>query len=97
VIGRTESLSRHHHRPQTAAGSTIRRRFCVRGERRPANLKEPIARLSESLWKPYREDASVVSECANPLNYWPEEEERPEGTGPLRYIAIRVRKRLGET
>ena len=30
------------------------------------------------------------------MNYWPEEEERPEGAGPLRYIAIRMRKRQGE-
>ncbi len=29
------------------------------------------------------------------LNYWPEED-RPEGAGPLRYIAIRVRKRQGQ-
>jgi len=60
------------------------------------NLKQHIARLSESLWKPYREDAGVIAECADLLNYWPEEEERPEGAGPLRYVAIRMRKRQGE-
>ena len=38
----------------------------------------------------------MVSECADLLNYWPEEEDRPEGAGPLRYIAIRMRKRQGE-
>ena len=60
------------------------------------NLKKHMVRLGESLWKPYREDAGMVSECADLLKYWPEDEERPEGTGPLRYIAIRMRKRQGE-
>jgi len=59
-------------------------------------LKKHILRLPDSLWKPYREDAEAVSECADVLNYWPEEEERPEGAGPLRYLAIRVRKRQQE-
>lgn len=59
-------------------------------------LKEHILRLHESQWKPYREDAEVIGECADLLNYWPEEEERPEGSGPLRYVAIRFHKRQGE-
>ena len=59
------------------------------------DLKKHILRLGDSLWKPYREDAETVLECADVLNYWPEEEDRPEGAGPLRYIAIRVRKRQG--
>jgi hypothetical protein len=64
--------------------------------RMTANLKKHIARLQERQWKPYREDAEAVSECADLLNYWPEEEDRPEGAGPLRYVAIRVRRRQGE-
>lgn len=60
------------------------------------NLKKHIVRLGDTLWKPYREDAGMISECADVLNYWPEEEERPEGSGPLRYVAIRMRKRQGE-
>jgi hypothetical protein len=60
------------------------------------SLKQHIGRIGESLWKPYREDADMVSECIDLLNYWPEEEDRPEGAGPLRYVAIRVRKRQGE-
>jgi hypothetical protein len=60
------------------------------------NLKKHIVRLGEDLWKPYREDVGMTSECADVLNYWPEEEERPEGAGPLRYIAIRMRRRQGE-
>jgi len=60
------------------------------------NLKKHIERLPESEWKAYREDAEAVRECADVLNYWPEEEDRPEGAGPLRYVAIRIRKRQGE-
>lgn len=60
------------------------------------NLKKHILRLSEALWKPYRDDAETQSECADLLNYWPEEEDRPDGAGPLRYIAIRMHKRQGE-
>ncbi len=56
------------------------------------NLKKHIVRLGEDLWKPYRENTGMTSGCAEVLNYWPEEEERPEGAGPLRYIAIRTRK-----
>lgn len=59
------------------------------------NLKKHIERLAAPQWKPYREDSEAVRECADVLNYWPEEEDRPEGAGPLRYIAIRVRKRQG--
>jgi Transposase DDE domain group 1 len=60
------------------------------------SLKQHIGRMSESAWKPYREDVETVSECLDLLNYWPEEEDRPEGAGPLRYVAIRVRRRQGE-
>jgi hypothetical protein len=60
------------------------------------NLKKHIERLPEPQWKSYREDSESVRECADVLNYWPEEEDRPEGAGPLRYIAIRVRKRQGQ-
>jgi hypothetical protein len=57
------------------------------------NLKKHIERLPEHQWKAYREDSEVVRECADVLNYWPEDEGRPEGAGALRYIAIRVSKR----
>lgn len=57
------------------------------------NLKKHIARLPEPQWKEYREDSETVLECADVLNYWPEDEGRPESAGPLRYVAIRVRKR----
>jgi hypothetical protein len=64
--------------------------------RMTATLKEHIGRLQERQWKSYREDAEVIGECADLLNYWPEEEERPEGAGPLRYVAIRFHNRQQE-
>ncbi len=58
-------------------------------------MKKHIRRIPNNLWKPYREDAEAASERADLLNYWPEED-RPEGAGPLRYVAIRIRKRQRE-
>jgi Transposase DDE domain group 1 len=65
--------------------------------RMTSGLKKHILRLSDSAWKPYRSDSQTESECADVFNYWywPEEEERPPGAGPLRYTAIRIRKRQG--
>ena len=60
------------------------------------NLKKHILRLPDSVWKPYRKDAEAESDCADVLNYWSEEENRPEGAGPVRYVAIRIRPRQGE-
>jgi hypothetical protein len=59
-------------------------------------LKKCILRLSSTVWKPYRQDSQTESECADVLNYWPEDEDRPDGAGPLRYTAIRIRPRQGE-
>jgi hypothetical protein len=53
------------------------------------NVKKHIVRLGENLWKPYREDSGVNHRVADVLNYWPEEEERPEGAGPLRPDGLR--------
>lgn len=60
------------------------------------NLKKHVARLPEEEWKSYREDSEALRECAEVRNYWPEDEDRPDGAGALRYVAIRVRKRQGE-
>lgn len=80
---------------QRREGPPGRIRFGI-SVRMTANLKKHIVRLPDHLWKPYREDAEAESECADLLNYWPEEEDRPEGAPPLRYVAIRVRRRQGE-
>jgi len=64
--------------------------------RMTATLKKHILRLSSDVWKPYRSDRETEAECADILNYWPEDEDRPEGASPLRYVAIRIHKRQGE-
>lgn len=69
-------------------------RFAI-SARMQAPLKQHILRLPHSAWKPYREDREAVSECADVLNYWPEAEDDKE-FGPLRFVAIRIRKRQGE-
>ena len=55
-----------------------------------------MERLAEEEWEPYREDSEATRECADVRNYWPEDEDRPDGAGTLRYVAIRVRKRQGQ-
>ena len=60
-----------------------------------ASLKQHILRLPALAWKPYRDEAEARSECADVLNYWPEAEEEKE-FGPLRWVAIRIRKKQGE-
>jgi hypothetical protein len=69
-------------------------RFAI-SARMQASLKEHVLRLPGSAWKPYREDREAVSECADVLNYWPEAED-DKAFGPLRFVAIRIRKRQGE-
>jgi len=80
---------------QRSEGPKGRIHFAISVRMTPT-LKEHILRLGNQGWKPYREDSETISECANLFNYWPEEDERPEGAGPLRYVAIRVRKRQGD-
>ena len=69
-------------------------RFAVSARMQPS-LKQHILRLPAFAWKPYREESEAVSECADLLNYWPEAEETKE-FGPLRWVAIRIRKKQGE-
>lgn len=63
--------------------------------RMQTSLKQHILRLPAMSWKPYREDSEAVSQCADVLNYWPEAEEDKE-FGPLRWVAIRIRKKQAE-
>jgi hypothetical protein len=48
------------------------------------NLKAHIRRLSEPMWKPYREDGEAEIECADLLNNWPEAEQEKQRTAALR-------------
>ncbi len=69
-------------------------RFAISVRMQPS-LKEHILRLPSFAWKSYRDEGEAVSECADVLNYWPEAELAKEA-GPLRWVAIRIRKKQGE-
>lgn len=55
-------------------------------------LKDAILPLESYNWQPYREDTEAEWECAA-VDYSPQESGRRE---PLRYLAIRVKKKQGE-
>ena len=58
-----------------------------------APLREEILTIAEGQWQPYSEDSEVIKEWAN-ADYCPEEKRR-RNWEPLRYIAVRIRKRQG--
>jgi hypothetical protein len=58
-------------------------------------LKEEILALEAQAWQPYREDSGVELQCAN-VPYYPEERSENQYREPLRYVAIRVRRRQDE-
>jgi len=60
------------------------------------SLQEQIRRLPEALWKPYREDAEAMCECAEVLNWDPLERKAGEELDPIRYLAIRISRKQGE-
>jgi len=59
-------------------------------------LQKQIRQLPEALWKPYREDAEVICECAEVLNWDPAERKAGEELDPIRYLAIRISRKQGE-
>src|ERR1700719_3675998 len=79
---------------QRAEGPRGPIQFAISARMQPS-LKQHILRLRAFAWKPYREESEVVSECADVLNYWPEAEEDKQ-FGPLRWVAIRIRKKQGD-
>lgn len=60
------------------------------------SLQERIRMLPEALWKPYREDADAILECAEVLSWDPLEKREGEELDEVRYLAIRVRGRQGQ-
>jgi hypothetical protein len=58
------------------------------------SLKEKIRLIPEAGWRPYREDAEVICECAE-LPWDPVERKAGEVLDEVRYLAIRVRRRQG--
>jgi len=64
--------------------------FAVSAGMNPA-LHAEIAATLESRWQPYSENSMVVKECCE-VDYVPEETGNPYRE-PLRYVAIRIRKK----
>ncbi len=58
------------------------------------SLQQKISLMPESGWRPYREDAEVICECAE-LPWDPVERAAGEVLDDVRYLAIRVRRRQG--
>ena len=54
------------------------------------SLKERAGMVAEGLWKPYREDAETIVECAELYNYDPLEKVAGEELDEVRYLLIRV-------
>jgi len=75
---------------QRAGGPQGRIGFAV-SARMNAALHAEIAATPEPRWQPYGEDSMVVKECCE-LDYVPEETGNPYRE-PLRYVAIRIRKK----
>jgi len=68
--------------------------FAVSARMYPA-LAAEIRRIPEAGWQPYSEDSTAIKECAE-VEYVPEESAENRYREPLRYVAIRIRKRQGE-
>ena len=75
---------------QRAGGPQGRIGFAVSAGMNPA-LHAEIAATLESRWQPYSENSMVVKECCE-VDYVPEETGNPYRE-PLRYVAIRIRKK----
>jgi len=75
---------------QRAGGPQGRIGFAVSARMNPA-LHAEIAAALESRWQPYGENSIVIKECCE-VDYVPEETGNPYRE-PLRYVAIRIRKK----
>ena len=85
------SWLRNEERPGGPAGFVG---FAV-SARMNATLREEILATPEERWELYREDGEAIKECA-PVDYFPEETPANRYREPLRYVAIRIRKKQQE-
>jgi hypothetical protein len=60
-----------------------------------AGLREEIMAVPEAQWQPYSENGETIKECAE-VEYVPEESSANRYREPLRYVALRVRRKQGE-
>jgi hypothetical protein len=79
---------REEQRPQGPQGFLG---FAVSARMNPA-LHAEIVATAESRWQAYSEDSRTIKECAE-VDYVPEESAGPRYREPLRYVAIRIRKK----
>jgi hypothetical protein len=63
--------------------------------RMSASLRKQILATPEDRWQLYSEDTEAIKECAQ-VDYFPEETPRNRYREPLRYVAIRIRKKQQE-
>ncbi|CAN5222769.1 hypothetical protein BH24GEM2_BH24GEM2_16720 [soil metagenome] len=68
--------------------------FAISARMNPA-LRQDILDTPEERWESYGEDSQVIKDCAQ-VDYFPEETVENRYREPLRYIAIRIRKKQGE-
>ena len=68
--------------------------FAVSARMHPA-LHEEIVALPEAQWQPYSENSVTLKECAE-VEYVPEESPENRYREPLRYVAVRVRRKQEE-
>jgi hypothetical protein len=79
---------REERRPQGPQGFLG---FAVSARMNPA-LHAEIVATAEPRWQAYSENSTVVKECAE-VDYVPAESAGPRYREPLRYVAIRIRKK----
>lgn len=58
-------------------------------------LHEDIVALPQAQWQPYSENSVTIKECAE-VDYVPEESPENRYREPLRYVALRIRRKQGE-
>ena len=77
-----------------ATGPQGRIGFVVSARMNPA-LRQEIVDTAPERWEVYEENASVEKHCVQ-VEYFPEESAENRYREPLRYVAIRIRKKQGE-
>ncbi len=85
------SWLRNEERPGGPAGFIG---FAVSARMNPTLHKEILATPAER-WELYSEDSEAIKECAQ-VDYYPEETRENRYREPLRYVAIRIRKKQQE-
>jgi len=85
------SWLRNEERPGGPAGFVG---FAVSARMNPT-LREEILATPEERWELYSEDSEAIQECAQ-VDYFPEETAENRYREPLRYVAIRIRKKQQE-